>query len=144
MVKNAQTICWLLPMNCLSVFEYFLGLALKGLNFNKSQPIYTCKHSPHKKEYMSIDFSFWRPECQVLVAPEMFKALAVLSQLSITCNLSMKLDVSIGCNEAVTCCTLQCANCTATTVIFYKFFWYKIIFFSNLDKKVLHHHLDFI
>ena len=33
----------------------------------------------------------------------MFKALAGLLQLSITCNLSMKLDVSIGYNGAVTC-----------------------------------------
>ena len=36
-------------MNCLSVFDYFLRLALKGLNFCKSQPIYACKHSPYKK-----------------------------------------------------------------------------------------------
>ena len=42
----------------------------------------------------------------MLVAPEMFKALANLSQLSITSNLSVKLDVSIGCNGAVTCCAL--------------------------------------
>ena len=31
MVKHTQTICRLLPMNCLSVFDYFVGLALKGL-----------------------------------------------------------------------------------------------------------------
>ena len=37
MVKHTQTIRWLLPMNCLNVFDHFLGLALKGpcliLNF---------------------------------------------------------------------------------------------------------------
>ena len=67
MVKNTQTICWLLPINCLSVLDYFLGLALKGLNFDKSQPIYVCKHALTKKESMSIDFSFRRrPECQSL------------------------------------------------------------------------------
>ena len=37
MVKHTQTIRWLLPINCLNVFDHFLGLALKGpcliLNF---------------------------------------------------------------------------------------------------------------
>ena len=33
MIKHTQTICRLLPTNCLSVFDYFVGLALKGLNF---------------------------------------------------------------------------------------------------------------
>ena len=32
MVKHTQTIRRLLPTNCLSVFDYFVGLALKGLN----------------------------------------------------------------------------------------------------------------
>ena len=32
-VKHTQTIRRLLPTNCLSVFDHFLGLALKGLNF---------------------------------------------------------------------------------------------------------------
>ena len=32
MVKHTQAICRLLPMNCLSVFDHFVGLALKGLN----------------------------------------------------------------------------------------------------------------
>ena len=32
MVKHTQTIRRLLPKNCLSVFDYFMGLALKGLN----------------------------------------------------------------------------------------------------------------
>ena len=31
MVRYTQTICRLLPMNCLSVFDHFVGLALKGL-----------------------------------------------------------------------------------------------------------------
>ena len=30
-VKHTQTICRLLPKNCLSVFDHFVGLALKGL-----------------------------------------------------------------------------------------------------------------
>ena len=29
-VKYAQTICRMLPTNCLSVFDHFMGLALKG------------------------------------------------------------------------------------------------------------------
>ena len=32
MVKHTQTIHQLLPTNCLSVFDHFVGLALKGLN----------------------------------------------------------------------------------------------------------------
>ena len=39
----------------------------------------------------------------MVVASEMFKSVAVLSQLSIICNISMKLDLSIGYNGAVTC-----------------------------------------
>ena len=31
MVKHTQPIRWLLPKNCLSVFNHFVGLALKGL-----------------------------------------------------------------------------------------------------------------
>ena len=31
MVKHPQTFRRLLPMNCLSVFDHFVGLALKGL-----------------------------------------------------------------------------------------------------------------
>ena len=34
MVKHAQTIRWQQPTNCLSVFDHFLGLALKGLTLN--------------------------------------------------------------------------------------------------------------
>ena len=33
MVKQIQTIRRLLPTNCLSVFDHFAGLALKGLTF---------------------------------------------------------------------------------------------------------------
>ena len=32
MVKSSQKICRQQPMNCLSVFGHFAGLALKGLN----------------------------------------------------------------------------------------------------------------
>ena len=32
MVKHTQTICWLLPTDCLSVFDHFVGLAFKRLN----------------------------------------------------------------------------------------------------------------
>ena len=32
MVKHTQTIRQLLPTNCLSVFDQFIGLALKGLD----------------------------------------------------------------------------------------------------------------
>ena len=32
MVKNTQTICRQQPKNCLSVFDHFVGLTLKGLS----------------------------------------------------------------------------------------------------------------
>ena len=32
MVKHTQTNRWLLPTNCVNVFDHFVGLALKGLN----------------------------------------------------------------------------------------------------------------
>ena len=32
LVKHTQTVRWLLPTNCLSVFDYFVGLAFQGLN----------------------------------------------------------------------------------------------------------------
>ena len=31
MVKHTQTIRWQIPTNCLSVFDHFVGLAIKGL-----------------------------------------------------------------------------------------------------------------
>ena len=34
MVKHTQTIRQLLPTNCLSVYDHFVGLALKGLTSN--------------------------------------------------------------------------------------------------------------
>ena len=36
MVKHTQTICQLLPRNFLSVFDYFVGLALKGLIYDSN------------------------------------------------------------------------------------------------------------
>ena len=33
MVKHTQTICRQQPTNCLSVFDHFVGLPLKGLIF---------------------------------------------------------------------------------------------------------------
>ena len=35
MVKHAQTTCWQQPTNCLSVFDHFWGLAIKGVNLVK-------------------------------------------------------------------------------------------------------------
>ena len=35
MLKNTPTVRRLVPTNCLSVFDHFVGLALKGLKKNK-------------------------------------------------------------------------------------------------------------
>ena len=41
MVKHTQTIRWLLPANCLSVFDHFVELALKGFLISlASNPFY--------------------------------------------------------------------------------------------------------
>ena len=39
MIKHAQTVRLLLPTNCLSVFDYFVGLPLIVLIFNPSRPM---------------------------------------------------------------------------------------------------------
>ena len=36
MVKHTQAIYQFLPTNCLSVFDHFVGLAVKGLTVNKN------------------------------------------------------------------------------------------------------------
>ena len=56
MVRHTQTIRWLLQTNGLSVFDHFVGLALKGLNllFVKIQMIMKLIHrNPMRKN------SFW-------------------------------------------------------------------------------------
>ena len=55
MVKHTQTIRWLLQINCLSVFDHFVGLTLKGLNllFVKIQMIMKLIHrNPTEKEFI--------------------------------------------------------------------------------------------
>ena len=42
MVKDTQTIRWLLPTDCLSAFNHFGGLALQGLSVNDIEN--WCKH----------------------------------------------------------------------------------------------------
>ena len=42
MVKHTQTICRLLPTNCFCVFDYFLGLAFKGLSHVEDDMNITC------------------------------------------------------------------------------------------------------
>ena len=43
MVKHSQTIRRLLPMNCLSAFDHFVGLVLKGLKRELEQVV---KYAP--------------------------------------------------------------------------------------------------
>ena len=43
MVKHIQTIRWQVATNCLSVFDHFVGLALKCLNKNnQTKKIFAC------------------------------------------------------------------------------------------------------
>ena len=48
MVKHIQTIRRLLPTNCLSVFDHFVGLALKGLiSFKTSSRLFLVEAKDH-------------------------------------------------------------------------------------------------
>ena len=42
MVKHTQTICRLLPSNCLCAFDHFLGLAFKRLSHVEDDSSITC------------------------------------------------------------------------------------------------------
>ena len=42
MVKHTQTICRLLPTNCLCAFDHFLGLAFKRLSHVEDDSSVTC------------------------------------------------------------------------------------------------------
>ena len=45
MAKHTQTIRWLLPNNCLSVFDHVVGLALKGLSIDSFPHNYYSWHA---------------------------------------------------------------------------------------------------
>ena len=64
MVKHTQTICQLLPTNCLSVFDHFMGLVLKGLGL--------CKRPACKTLPKALDIS----SATARVAPALLKAIA--------------------------------------------------------------------
>ena len=53
MVKYTQTTRRLFPTNCLSVFDHFVGLALKGLNLS-TQVIITLTASKAKDTAVSF------------------------------------------------------------------------------------------
>ena len=67
-VKHTQTIHRLSPTNCLSVFDHFVGLALKGLIMIRKQPQYTpplfrnfeidTPPTMHRKVIISFEFLF--------------------------------------------------------------------------------------
>ena len=40
MVKHTQAIRWQLPINCLNVFDHFVGLALEGLKVKTTERHY--------------------------------------------------------------------------------------------------------
>ena len=54
MVKHTQTktIRWLLPTNCLSVFDHFLGLAFKGLKIS-----FLMKHRLPTYNFLTLSIS---------------------------------------------------------------------------------------
>ena len=60
MDKQTQTICWQQPTNCLSVFDHFLGLALKGLRDLKvpvESSLELCQENASNNSFMEfVDF----------------------------------------------------------------------------------------
>ena len=51
MVKRTQAIRRLLPTNCLSMFDHFVGLTLKGLNKKKN----IAHRQAHSKKKLAAD-----------------------------------------------------------------------------------------
>ena len=65
MVKQTQTICRLLPANCLSVFDHFVGLALKRLRIIKALEE-ACKSLFQRFENKYLESS--TDNCNVLIS----------------------------------------------------------------------------
>ena len=59
MVKHTQIICRLLPTNCLSVFDHFMGLALNELNANANDNFYV-QITGAFRDNQSLSEVFWR------------------------------------------------------------------------------------
>ena len=58
MVKCTQTIRWQLPTNCLSVFDHFVRLVLKGLKDHIEQLTVICNCLYSKKFTISVCFTW--------------------------------------------------------------------------------------
>ena len=58
MVKHTQAICRLLPTNCLSVFDYFVGSAFKGLG-NTWAFIFIRKAHAQQKRFKKLWIAFF-------------------------------------------------------------------------------------
>ena len=62
MVKHTQTLCRLLPTNCLTVFDHFVGIVIKGLIWKESDICEIFKNT-YFEEHLQITasiFSIWR------------------------------------------------------------------------------------
>ena len=62
MIKHTQTIRWQQPMNCLSVFDYSVGLALKGLKLSSN----IIKIVYNENLYLEILNNFGKPTCSII------------------------------------------------------------------------------
>ena len=65
MVKHTPKILQILPTNCLSVFDHFVGLALKGLTLNlkffnvNSKTIHSRNRSNNPPKFESFGIAMW-------------------------------------------------------------------------------------
>ena len=72
MAKHTQTICRLLKANCLSVFDHFVGLSLKGLKCSASKIL--CKHISARC-FFKLSFKNFKNPCKLLVIEMLFAAI---------------------------------------------------------------------
>ena len=94
MVKHPQTICSLFPTNCLSVFDHFVGLALKRLTSSNAQSslrvkkiivlflrLLVCLRTPMKEKTCKNNYI-----CN-------FSAVNIYQQRALTCQKAGRFDL---------------------------------------------------
>ena len=79
MVKQNQTICWLLPTNCLGVFGHFVWLMLKGFILLYCQLIDTLRQWNRKK---NLDRCYW--ELRLVLHTEASQDSQIINKLAQT------------------------------------------------------------
>ena len=64
MFKQTQTICWLLPKNCLSGIDHLVRFSLKGIKLNKKLSVNQTNFSKFEKHLRVYRLVFWEGKNQ--------------------------------------------------------------------------------